>query len=192
MIAGGGCVLVVGWWSRLVDRVRGEAAHRRLTRVGRLLVVAWVGLSCWALIVLLGIEAGSDMSFTSDDAAAMAWMRSNVGPGEVVVNDTFADAGIWAPYKAGVQILFYRSVDDAATADERQLVLDNVANLDQNSAAAAAACALNARYVYYGAANTAWQVRAFPAIEELRDSPALQQVFEQGNAAVFAIKPDCG
>jgi hypothetical protein len=117
MIAGGGCVLAVGAWSRVMDRVRGEAAHRRVSRVGRLLVVTWLGLSCWALIVLLGIEASSDVSFTSDDAAAMAWMRAHVGPDDVVVNDTFSDAGIWAPYKAGARILFYRSVDDAATAE---------------------------------------------------------------------------
>jgi hypothetical protein len=191
MIAGGGVVLLVAGWSRVVGRFRGEAGHRRVTRIGRLLVGTWLGLSCWGLIVLLGIEAASDTSFTSDDAAAMAWMRAHVAPGDVVVNDTFADAGIWAPYKAGVQILFYRPVDDPATAQQRQLVLENVAALEQNPAAAAATCELNARYLYSGAANPGWQARSLPPLEELQKSSSLQQVFKEGNAAIFAIEPAC-
>jgi hypothetical protein len=114
-----------------------------------------------------------------------------VAPDDGVVNDTFADAGIWAPYKAGVRILFYRSAEDAATAEQRQLVLENVAHLEQNPAAAAAACALNARYVYDGAANSGWQKRTFPPIEELRGSAALREVFAAGDAAVFAINVGC-
>jgi hypothetical protein len=87
--------------------------------------------------------------------------------------------------------MFYRSVDDPATAGQRQLVLLNIDRLEQNPEAAAAACALNARYVYYGAANTAWQARAFPPIEVMRASGALQEVFGQGQAAVFRIQMPC-
>jgi hypothetical protein len=141
--------------------------------------------------VLLGIEADSHTSFVSDDAAASAWLAGHLGPGDVVVNDTFADAGIWAPYRAGARIMFYRSFDDPATAGQRQLVLLNIARLEQNPEAAAAACALNARFVYYGAANTAWQARAFPPIEEMRASRALQEVFGKGQAAVFRIDVPC-
>jgi hypothetical protein len=191
MLAGAGFVFVGSRWSTWLVRVRGEMARRRLSRIGRLLVVTWLVLSCWAIIVLLGIEADRVGSMTGDDTAAMGWLQANVRPGEVVVNDTYADAGIWAPYKAGVEIMFYRSVSDPSTLDARQLVLDNVASLDQNPAAATAACALNARYVYYGAANTAWQSRAFPPLENLRNSAALAEVFAHGYAAVFAIKSAC-
>jgi hypothetical protein len=167
------------------------AARRRLTRLGRVLLATWLGLSCWALVLLLGSEARAYTSFSSDDAAAMAWMRANVGPDDVVVNDTYADAGIWAPHKAGVKILLYRTTNDPAMANQRNLVLMNIGDLENNPEAATAACELHARYVYYGAANTAWQARLFPPIEELRSSPALEQVFGQGEAAVFAIKVPC-
>jgi len=118
-------------------------------------------------------------------------MRANVSPSDVVVNDTFADAGIWAPYKADVRILVHRSFDDAAAADARALVLANVGRLDQVPAAAQAACALRARYVYYGAANAAWQVRTFPPLEELRASAALQTAYEAGKATVFRVRLNC-
>src|SRR5262249_18577703 len=152
----------------------------------------WLGLATWALTILLSIEAGGDVSFTADDAAAMAWMRANVPGLATVVNDTFADAGIWAPYKAGVRILFYRSAsEDPATAEQRQLVLDNIAQLDQSAEAAAGGCARGAKYVYCGAANAGGQVRTFPPIAELRASSALDEVFGQGDAAVFRISLNC-
>jgi hypothetical protein len=191
LIGGAGCVMLMSGWSRLRAGVRGEAGQRRMTRAGRLLVVAWLVVGTWALTYFLSIEAGGDVSFTTDDAAAMTWMRQHVGAGEIVVNDTFADAGIWAPYKAGVDILFHRSVDDPATAAARQLVLDNVAQLDRQPDAATAACALGAKYVYYGAANAGWQNRTFPPLEDLRTSTALEEVFDHGNAAVFRIKLNC-
>ena len=191
MIAGGGCVVLASGWGRLQMRMRGPAGRRRVRRLGPLLVLTWLVLATWALTILLSIEAGGDVSFTSDDAAAMAWMRTNVPDSATVVNDTFADAGIWAPYKAGVRILFYRSSNDTDMAAERQLVLDNITRLDQNPEAAAAACALGAKWVYYGAANAAWQVRAFPPLEEFLASAALEQAFRQGDATVFRINLDC-
>ncbi len=191
LIAGGGWLLVGKWWGRALARVRGVTAHRRLFRLGRLLVGTWLVLCVWALTTLLAIEAGGDVSFTSDDAAAMAWLRANVGPGQIVVNDTFADAGIWAPYKAGVQILIHRSGDDPATSEERALIVSDVAHLDQMPEAAAAACALHASYVYYGAANAAWQVRTFPPVADMQRSPALREVFVSGKAHVFRIALPC-
>jgi hypothetical protein len=191
LLAGAGWVVAANQWDGIVGRVRSVAGRRRAGRVGRIVVIAWLLLAAWGLETLLSIERGGDSSFSADDAAAMAWMRQNVAPGTLVVNDTFADAGIWAPYKAGVPILVYRSVYDPATAGQRRLVLQDVANLDQNPAAAAAACALNARYVYYGAANAAWQERSFPPLEDLEASPALRLVFRQGNAAVFETVLNC-
>jgi hypothetical protein len=191
MLGGAGCVLLIRYWAELRARLPGVRPRRLALRTGRLLVLTWLVLSTFLLGLFLSIEAGGDVSFTSDDAAAMAWMRAHVQPGEIVVNDTYADAGIWAPYKAGVAILFYRSSGDPATDEQRQLVVNNVARLEQNPEAAAAACALGARYVYYGAANAAWQERTFPPIEELQASAALEQVFQQGNATVFRINLNC-
>jgi hypothetical protein len=150
-----------------------------------------LGLATWGLTILLSIEAGGDVSFIADDDAAMAWMRANVPASAIVVNDTFADAGIWAPYKAGVGILFYRSTNDAETAAQRQLVVNNIAHLEENPEAAAAACALGAKYVYYGAANAAWQERTFPPLAQLKASSALEEVFRQGDASVFMIGLNC-
>jgi hypothetical protein len=156
-----------------------------------LLVATWLIVATALLTYFLSIEAGGDVSFTADDGAAMAWMRAHLSASDVVINDTFSDAGIWAPYKAGVRILFYRSADDPATAASRQLVLDNVARLDRVPAAAQAACGLHADYVYYGAANAAWQVRTFPPVDALRASPALQLAFEHGKARVFKVVLNC-
>jgi uncharacterized protein DUF6541 len=191
LLGGAGGVLLIDIWARLRSHFRAVRMPRVLGRLGRLLVVTWVLVSTGLLTLLLSIEAGGDVSFTADDAAAMAWLRSHASASDVVVNDTFADAGIWAPYKAGVRILFYRSVDDPATAAARQLVLQNVGRLGEVPEAAAADCSLGADYVYYGAANAAWQVRSFPPLEELRRSASLETVFEQGEATVFRVKLNC-
>jgi hypothetical protein len=190
LLAGGGCVCALGLWSSLLGRLTG-ATLRRLERLGRLLVVTWLVLATWALVTFLAIPRARVASFSDDDAAAMAWLRQHASATDVVANDRFADAGIWAPYKAGVRILEYRSFGDPSTAAERSLVLDSVGELDRNSAAAAAACALNVRYVYHGAQNSAWQPRQFPPVDELRASAALEEVYAHGDAAVFATRLGC-
>jgi hypothetical protein len=121
----------------------------------------------------------------------MTWLRQNAQPGAVLANDGFADAGIWAPYKAGVPILVYRVIADAATADARWLVFRNVGQLDRQPAVAAAACVLNVRYVYHGAENSAWQERTFPPLDQLRGSSALEEVYAQGEAVVFRVRLNC-
>lgn len=191
LIGGAGGVWLMQLWARWRGSLRGVRPRRLLLRLGRLLVVTWALVATWLLTFLLSIEAGGDISFTADDAAAMEWMRANVAPDAVVVNDTFADAGIWAPYKAGVQILVHRSGDDPAVETQRELVLGNIARLEEVPEAKGAACALRARYVYYGAANAAWQERGFPPMDELRRSQALEVVFEQGRATVFRIVLNC-
>ena len=102
VIGGGGWLLC----SRVAGRgySRGWAASPRggvCTGPGTALVVTWLLLSTWAMIVLMEVSRAERASFSSDDAVAMAWLRANAEPDGVVVNDTFADAGIWAPYKAG-------------------------------------------------------------------------------------------
>jgi hypothetical protein len=192
LLAGGGSVGFAGAWGSVLAGRRG-AARRRLERIGRLLVVAWLLLATWAVTEFLSIPRETTASFSDDDAAAMTWLRQHATADDVVANDRFADAGIWAPYKAGVRILEYRSVGDPTTAAQRTLVLDNVGALDRNSDAAAAACELHVRFVYHGARNSAWQPRQFPALDKLRASTALEEVFSSGDAVVFRTRlaPRC-
>jgi hypothetical protein len=192
VLGGGGCVLVARTWQRGVGRLRG-VSQRRASRLGRLLVVTWLVLGTWAIAAFLAVPRGLLVGFSRDDAAAMAWLRQHASTQDVVANDGFADAGIWAPYKAGVRILQYRGLNASSSAAERQLIRDNVAELDRNTAAAAAACALHVRYVYRGAHNSAWQERQFPPLDVLRASPGLDEVFSSGEAAVFRTRlaPDC-
>ena len=187
LLGGGGCVAVTELWRRASGRLRGGAA-RRATRLARLLVVTWLVLATWAAIVFLSVPRELLASFSPDDAAAMTWLRQHASPGEVLANDAFADAGIWAPYKAGVPILEYRGTANPSTLADRRLVEANVAELDRNREAAAAACRLNVRYVYYGAQNSAWQPRQFPPLETLRASTRLEQVFSSGEAVVFRTR----
>jgi hypothetical protein len=190
LLAGGGCVCALRVWTTLLGRLTG-ATLGRVERLGRLLVVTWLMLATWALVAFLAIPRWRVASFSDDDAAAMAWLRQHASPADVVANDRFADAGIWAPYKAGVRILEYRSFGDPSTAAERSLVLDNVGQLDRSPAAGAAACALGVRYVYHGAQNSAWQPRQFPPVDELRSSAALEEVYAHGDAVVFATRLGC-
>ena len=82
----------------------------------------------------------------------------------------------------------YRSANDPATAAAREAVLANVARLD---AVTSSACALNVRYVYYGAKTSSWQARTFPPLAALRASPALEEIFTQGAAVVFRTRLTC-
>jgi hypothetical protein len=192
VLAAGGCVVVVRLWSSCLSRVHNSVAQRLAMRTGRLLVITWALLSFWVMAQFLSVPAAMLSSFSpADDGAAMAWLRAHATTSDVVVNDGFADAGIWAPYKAGVQIVEYRTSDDPSTDDMRDLVITNVSRLEDNPEAMAAACRLGAAYVYYGADNTDWQARNFPPIEEMTTSAGLETVFEHGKATVFRIKLNC-
>jgi hypothetical protein len=189
LLAGMGGVVALGWLNR---RLRSPTAWaRRGRRLTRLVVVTWLALTTWALVLFLAYPAGLVLGYSSDDAAAMAWMRQNVPPGSVVVNDGYADAGIWAPYKAGLPILLTRSAsaDDVTAAS---LVIDNIARLDRVPAAAAEACAKHAAYVFRGGRVSAWDTRRFAALDELRASPALEEVFASGASVVFRLRQVCG
>jgi hypothetical protein len=192
LLGGGGCVALSALWRRASSRLRGGVA-RRATRLARLLVITWLVLGTWAASAFLAVPRGLLASFSPDDAAAMAWLRQHARPDEVLANDGFADAGIWAPYKADVRILEYRSFSNPSTPADRELVKEHVAELDRDPAAAAAGCRLNVRYVYHGAQNSAWQPRQFPPLEALRASAGLEEVFSSGDAVVFRVRlaPPC-
>ena len=128
--------------------------------------------------------------YTADDAAAMAWLRAHVGPGEVVANDLAGDAGIWAPYKADVQILLPRSAA-GSVVDARQPVLDNLLQLNSAPGAENTACALHVNYLFHGAAPRAFDERLFPDRSTLEQAADLQEVFAAGDATVFRIQLPC-
>jgi hypothetical protein len=187
VLSGAGCVvlgqaLATRWRSLPPGPVR-----RLLRRTARLLLLTWGLLALWALVFTLSITRVV-VGFNDDDAAAMRWLRANAQPGVMVANDSFADAGIWTPYKAGLPIVMPRVLLASDHAAERTLILANVGHLDQVTAAV---CALNVGYVYYGARVSDWDARRFPALEVLRASAALEEVFSQGGAVVFRVRVGC-
>jgi hypothetical protein len=184
LLSGAGGVVLLRWV--FVLALRPGAWARRLGRVTRLLIVTWVLLTTWATILFVAYPARLVLGYSSDDALAMAWLRANAAPGSVILNDGYADAGIWAPYKTGLPIALTRS----ASADEfarASVLIANVAHLDQ----VPAACGAHIEYVYRGARASAWDARRFPPLTELRASPSLQEVFSSGEAVVFRTRLAC-
>lgn len=186
-LAGAGAVAL---WQP-IRRLRACSESRWKPHVWRLSVVltgTWGILTVWGTILLVGYSTDLVVGYSHDDDPAMAWLHAHVASGEVVVNDGFADAGIWAPYKAGVEILIYRS---PANDPERWAVVRNIARLDQDPATRAAACRFRARYAYYGAKTSSWQDREMPPLDDLQRSASLDEVFASGGAHVFALKSLC-
>ena len=142
-----------------------------LRRLGRLLVVTWFVLAVWSITYWLSIPAALVDGYSSNDGLAMGWLRDHAAGGEIVGNDTYADAGIWAPYKAGVSgLLVQRVPQETASAADRRLVFDNIGQLEASPEATAAACRLHLGYVYWGDRVSGWDQRRFPPLEELRGS----------------------
>ena len=184
LLAGAGAVVLVRWFDARFSKVR---IARRLPRV---LVPAWLALAGIGMAGFLAYPTGLVLGYGPDDALAMAWLRAHAAPGEVLVNDGYSDAGIWAPYKAGVPVLLPRWGPDASDP-ARLLVWRNVLTLDRSTEAMAAACALNARYVYRGANASEWDARSFPSLGEMEAAPGLRRVFRSGEAGVFQILSVC-
>jgi hypothetical protein len=183
---------------RLVQRFGAWTAQRRrigprLVRASRVLGLTWLVLSTAALVLAMTIPRGEVSTSSPDDAAALAWLRQHAQAGQRLANDGYADAGIWAPYKAGVPIVMPRSPVTDGSLPERQLVLAHVADLDATPDTRVAACALSVGYVYHGAQppTDGWEERQFPPLEVLRSSPALQEVFRSGEAVVFQTHLRC-
>src|SRR5205823_4085728 len=128
LIAGAGAVVMLDWLA--LQTRRASAWARRLERLTRLLFASWLGLSTWGMVLLLAYPAQLVLGYTADDGAAMAWLHDHAAPGNVLLNDGYADAGIWAPYKSGLAILLPRSASAEEQAQAR-LVIDNVDRLDE-------------------------------------------------------------
>jgi hypothetical protein len=190
LLAGAGVVVLGGairsrWKAQSDGRV--STVRRLAARMGRLLVITWLLLTWAALLYTLSITRVV-VGYTEDDAAAMQWFRSNAAPGALVANDSFADAGIWIPYKTGLTIVQPFVVPDPVSQAQRTLLLANIGQLDR---VRELACAMNLQYVYSGARVSDWDARRYPTVDELRASPFLEEVFRQGDATIFRVRLNC-
>jgi len=128
--------------------------------------------------------------FSADDSVAMAWLRAHVQPGQMLVNDQAADAGIWAPYKANVPILLPRS----GSGDQfgtRAAIAEHVDDLGALPNGEQQACRLGLSYLYQGARPTGYDERLLPTLTALERSDDLTPVFRSGEAVVFRIDLPC-
>jgi hypothetical protein len=190
VLSGAGAIVALQRITQWTNRP--GAGARRLARLTRLIVATWVILMTWAAIVFLEYPANLVIGYGPDDAVAMTWLHDHAAADALVVNDGFADAGIWVPYKIGLPILVERNPQRGSDdARARGLVFNNITQLDRVPEAQAAACSLHADYVYRGARESAWDARQFPPLETLRASPSLEEVFSSGEAVVFRTRLAC-
>jgi hypothetical protein len=191
LLQGLGGVAVLRAYARM--RSHWSRPHRRRTRRVHALISLLTLLISAASVASLGLlllaNARVYASTSTDDKAAMSWLRTHARPGEVVANDGFADAGIWAPFKAGAPVLVSRLVDDRL--NERDLVVSNIGRLELAPESEHAACALGVQYVFHGSKVTLWENRHFPPLADLQRSPGLQEVFASGDAVIFKVRLAC-
>jgi hypothetical protein len=181
LLGGSGLLAVAGWASR---------QRRGLSSPRALLVPAVLAQVTMALMgVRFSAEFAYYLTYSRDDEAALSWLAQHIRSDELLVNDGSADAGIWAPYKAGASILLPR-VLPVPDAPRRQQVLGEIADVQNSPEGLVDACGLGARYIYVGAAGTLYDQRQLPAPATLQQSPALDEVFSHGAAAVFRLR--CG
>ena len=191
LLGAGGLSIGLTYLARLRVRLDGRPnAFRRLALACGLVLVFFAEGSAVSVYKRVTQAVAEQNVFGADDGAAMAWLKRNVQPGEMVANDQTVDAGIWAPYKADVPILLPRSASGANRID-REPVLLHVGDLPSAPGAMATACALHLTYVYEGAQPTSADERSLPERAALERAPDLEQVFTSGQAAVFRIHLPC-
>ena len=97
----------------------------------------------WIVVTaLFRIQTDHLVTYSADDAAAMAWLNQHAQPGEVLLNDGAADAGIWAPYKTPVSIVLLHTqvfvpktsgdLEIAVIARDHQKLLQSLRRLRQS------------------------------------------------------------
>jgi hypothetical protein len=187
LLVGGGLFGLFGRFWALRPRFS-AAAWRRLAIVGGALLLFFAEGSAVSIFKTLNQVIGDQNVYSADDRAAMAWLRQNASSQELVINDAATDAGIWAPYKAGVPILLPRS---APVEEGRGQILSHVTNLEQNQAITERACALHADYVYQGSRSVPDDTPLLPDRATLERAPGLEEVFASGEAAIFRVKLPC-
>jgi hypothetical protein len=181
LVAGAGLVSIFEWATR-------QRGWRSAPSAALMLAVVLQVTVAFMLQRFAG-ETRYYLTYTPDDAQALNWLSQHIQPGELLVNDGSADAGIWAPYKAGASILLPR-VLPVPDLPQREQLLDQIADLQDAPQTVEAACGLGARYVYVGESGTLYEPRQFPTLSTLQQSPALDEVFSQGAAAVFRLHCD--
>jgi hypothetical protein len=191
LLGAGGLSIGLSYLARVRQRlVARPATFRRLAMACGLVLAFFAEGSAVSVYKRVAQAVAEQNVFGVDDRAAMAWLKHNVQPGEMVANDQTVDAGIWAPYKADVPILLPRSSSGALRHD-REPVLLHVGDLNRTPGAMATACALHLAYVYDGAQPTSADERSFPNRAALEQAPELEQVFASGQAAIFRIHLPC-
>jgi hypothetical protein len=191
LLGAGGLSIGLAYLGRLRQRLAlGPTAFRRLALAGGLALAFFAEGSAVSVYKRVTQAVLEQNVYGADDGAAMAWLKQNARPGEMVANDQAVDAGIWAPYKAGLPILLPRT-SSGPTRLVGEPILAHAGDLGDAPAARAAVCALHVGYVYDGGQPTLGDERALPdraALEQARD---LEKVFTSGQAAVFRIHLPC-
>jgi hypothetical protein len=193
LLVASGLATSAGW---LLTSLRPRlAAHprawRRLAIASGVLLAFFAEGSAITIYKTLDQTVVAQNTYSPDDRAAMTWLRQHARPGELLVNDQAADAGIWAPYKAGLGILLPRSAPGPVLA-ERTPILTHVLDLSSAPGAQAEACALHVGYLYSGVAPLPLDKPLLPGRAALDRAPGLEEVFSSGETAVFRIHLDCG
>jgi hypothetical protein len=178
-------------WSLRPRLAPHPGAWRRLAVVSGILLAFFAEGSAISIYKTLDQVIVEQNAYAPDDRLAMAWLKQHASPGELVVNDQAADAGIWAPYKAGLAILLPRSAPGPVVS-QRTPILTHVLDLVSAPEARAEACALHVGYLYAGARPLPDDAHLVPDRTALERAPGLEQVFAAGQAAVFRIHLDCG
>ena len=191
LLVGSGLAVATSWLVSLRPKLAAHPnAFRRLAVVGAAVVLFVAEGSVVSIFKTLQQVILEQNVYLSDDRAAMAWLRQHAQPGEMVVNDLASDAGIWAPYKAGVPVLLPRSAP-GPLHDERAPILTHVLDLSQSTGIAAKACGLHADYLYQGSRTVPDDMRLALDRAALDQAPDLEQVFTSGDAAIFRIRLPC-
>lgn len=191
LLIASGLATTIGWlWSLRPRLVSHPHAWRRLVIVSGILLAFFAEGSAISIYKTLDQVIVEQNAYSPDDVAAMAWLKVNAQPGELIVNDQAADAGIWAPYKTGAPILLPRSGSGPLIA-ERLPVLTHLLDLPTTADARSTACALHTAYVYSGGKPVPGDTQLLPTRAVLEGVPHLEEVFASGQAAVFRLHLSC-
>jgi hypothetical protein len=170
-----------------ISEMRGSVLRMRRAAAISLALTCLVPATLILMAQRFAAESTFYLTFSPDDAMALRWLGAHLQPGDLVVNDGSADAGIWAPYKSGASILLPRVLPVPDRADRQQL-LEEFGDATSSQQSVADACGLGARYLYVGASGTTFDKRQLPSPETLLRSGGLDEVFSQGSAAVFQFR----
>jgi hypothetical protein len=190
-LAGAG---LVGLARALTSRSSGSSTRQvgwpRIAKRAFVFGMAFGLASVFLVAAKFSLQTGGIVTYSADDAVVMGWLRQHAQPGEVLMNDGAADAGIWAPYKGNVSIVLPRTKGVAPDGPEL-LLRAHLDSLDSRADVRAAACSLGVRYVFRGEGNSPSEYREFPSLDALRRISALEEIFSSGQAALFRTRLNC-